>query len=29
MRAMLGVVVIGVIFVAVVSRLVLTPQDPR
>ncbi|MCH8878819.1 MAG: hypothetical protein IID34_02930 [Planctomycetes bacterium] len=28
LRAMLGVVVIGVIFVAVVSRLVLTPVDP-
>ncbi len=28
LRAMLGVVVIGVIFVAVVSRLVLTPEDP-
>ncbi len=28
LRAMFGVVVIGVIFVAVVSRLVLTPVDP-
>ncbi len=28
LRAMLGVVVVGVIFVAVVSRLVLTPVDP-
>lgn len=28
LRAMLGVVVIGVLFVAVVSRLVLTPVDP-
>ena len=28
LRAMLGVVVTGVLFVAVVSRLVLTPDDP-
>ncbi len=28
LRAMLGVVVIGVIFVAVVSRWVLMPEDP-
>ncbi len=28
LRAMLGVVVIGVIFVGAVSRLVLTPEDP-